>query len=85
MLTKVLYVRTFFEIKFIHIISNAVLLFLFHDRLPYYVETSPWIYSASKWTGFYMVGISVMSELIWERIIKVLCIITGMLYTLIYF
>ena len=27
MLKKVLYVRTFFEIKFIHIISNAVLLF----------------------------------------------------------
>ena len=36
---------------------------LFHDKGPYHIETSPWICSASQWTGFYMVETSVMKEL----------------------
>ena len=34
---------------------------LFHDRGPYHIETSPLICRA--WTGFYMVGTSVIKEL----------------------
>ena len=26
---------------------------LFHDEGPYHIETSPLIYSANQWTGFY--------------------------------
>ena len=36
---------------------------LFHDGGPYQIETSPLICSASQWTGFYMIGSSVMKEL----------------------
>ena len=36
---------------------------LFHDGGPYHIETSPLIYSANQWTGFYMKGTSIMKEL----------------------
>ena len=32
---------------------------------PYHIETSPLICSANQWTGFYMIGTSVMKELNW--------------------
>ena len=37
---------------------------LFHDGGPYHTETSPLICSVNQWTGFYMIGASVMKELI---------------------
>ena len=37
---------------------------LFYDGRPYHIKTSPLIYSAKKWTGFYMIGTFVMKELI---------------------
>ena len=36
---------------------------LFDDGDPYHIETSPFIYSANQWTGFYMIGTSVIKEL----------------------
>ena len=33
---------------------------LFHDGVPYHIETSPVICRANQWTGFYMIGNSVM-------------------------
>ena len=36
---------------------------LFHDKGPYHIETSPVICCATQWTGFYMIGTSVMKEL----------------------
>ena len=36
---------------------------LFHDGGPYHMETSPLISRTNQWTGFYMIGISVMKEL----------------------
>ena len=33
-----------------------------HDRGPYHIETSPMICRDDQWTGFYMIGISVMKE-----------------------
>ena len=33
-----------------------------HDEGPYRIETSPLICSTNQWTGFYMVGTSVMKE-----------------------
>ena len=41
-----------------------MLIELFHDGGPYHTETSPLICSAvNQWTGFSMVGTSVMKEL----------------------
>ena len=40
---------------------------LFHDGGPYYIETSPLIHFANQWTGFHMIGTSVMKELIREK------------------
>ena len=37
---------------------------LFHDGGPYHIETSPLICSANQLTGLYVVGTSVMKELI---------------------
>ena len=34
-----------------------------HDGGRYHIETSPLIYSANQWTGFYMIKVSVMKEL----------------------
>ena len=36
---------------------------LFHDGGPYHIESSPLICYASQWTGFSMIGTSVMKEL----------------------
>ena len=36
---------------------------LFHDGGPYHIESSPLICYASQWTGFNMLGTSVMKEL----------------------
>ena len=36
---------------------------LFLDRGPYHTETSPLICRASQWTGFNIIGTSVMKEL----------------------
>ena len=36
---------------------------LFHDGGPYRIETSPLIYKANQWIGFYIIGASVMKEL----------------------
>ena len=43
-----------------------ILLFLqlFHDGGLYHIEASPLICRANHWTGFYMMGISVMKELV---------------------
>ena len=38
-------------------------IYLFHDGGRYHIETSPLIYSANQWTGFYMISTSVMEEL----------------------
>ena len=37
---------------------------LLHDGRPYHVETNPLICKANQWTGFYMIGTSVMNDLI---------------------
>ena len=39
---------------------------LFHHGGRYHVETSPFIWGANQWTGFYMITASVMKELILE-------------------
>ena len=36
---------------------------LLHDGGPYHIATTPMIYGANQWTGFYMIGTSVMKEL----------------------
>ena len=36
----------------------------FHDGGPYHIEASTLICGANQWTGFYMMGISAMKELI---------------------
>ena len=36
---------------------------LFHGGGPYRRETSSLICAANQWTGFYMIGVSVMKEL----------------------
>ena len=35
----------------------------FYDGGRYHIETSPLIYRANQWTGFYMITVSVMKEL----------------------
>ena len=35
----------------------------FYDGGPFHIETSALIYSSNQWTGFYMIGTSVMKEL----------------------
>ena len=35
----------------------------FNDGGPYHIETGPSIFAANQWTGFYMVGTSIMQEL----------------------
>ena len=37
--------------------------YLFHDGEAYHIETSPLIFSANQWTGFYMIETSVRKEL----------------------
>ena len=45
-------------------------LYLLPDGGPYHIETSPLIFSGSQWTGFYMVGNSIMKELKSEKFIR---------------
>ena len=42
----------------------------FHDESPYHIETSPLICFVNKWTGFYMIGTSVIKELITSAVKK---------------
>ena len=39
-------------------------LWLLHGGRPYYIKTSPLVCSANQWSGFYMIGTSVMKKLI---------------------
>ena len=43
--------------------SSRGKLYLFYEGGPYHIETSLLIWSANQWTGFYVIGISVMKEL----------------------
>ena len=43
---------------------------ILNDGGPYHIETSPLIFSANHWTGFYMMGTSVMKELIYNHIFQ---------------
>ena len=43
---------------------NNLFFQLFHDGGCYHIETSPLICKANQWTGFYMIGSSVMKELV---------------------
>ena len=36
---------------------------LFNEGILFHIETSPLIYCANQWTGFYMIGTSIMKEL----------------------
>ena len=45
-----------------YVITN-LLIKLFQDGGPYLIETIALICSANQWTGFYMIGTSVMKEL----------------------
>ena len=38
--------------------------YILHDGGPYHIETSPLLCRANQWTGFSMIGTSVMKELI---------------------
>ena len=38
-------------------------LYIFHDGGSYHTRTSPLIYKANQWTGFYVIGTSAMTEL----------------------
>ena len=38
--------------------------YLFHEGGPYHIETSPLICRANQWTGFYIIGTSVLKQLI---------------------
>ena len=39
----------------------------FHGVNPYYVETNPLNSSGYQWTGFYLIGISDMNELMLKQ------------------
>ena len=43
--------------------DEGILFNTYHDRGPYQIETSQLISTANQWTGFYMIGSSVMKEL----------------------
>ena len=49
-----------------HLKANLVLIGLFHDGGPYQLETIPLISFANQWTGFYMIGITVIKKLKWQ-------------------
>ena len=43
--------------------KTAEILYLFHDRGPCHIETSPLICRVNQWTGFYMIGTSIMKKM----------------------
>ena len=43
--------------------TTTLLNYLFYDRVSYHLETSPLICTANQWTGFYMIGTSIMKDL----------------------
>ena len=43
--------------------DKSGLALLFHDEGSYQIETSPLIYRTNQWTGFNMIGTSVIKEL----------------------
>ena len=57
-------------------------LWLFHDRGSYYVETSPLICRANKWTGFYMIGTSVKKKLVLSLLIWLVSLLDLVFYTI---
>ena len=38
-------------------------IYIIHDGVPYHIGTILLIYSANEWTGFYIIGTSIMEEL----------------------
>ena len=42
---------------------SAIILEFFHDGGPYHIETSTLICKTNQWTGFYMIGTSIVKEL----------------------
>ena len=44
-----------------------------YDGGPYQIETSPLISRANQWTGFYMIGTSVMKELKYFLAPRIFC------------
>ena len=46
---------------------------LFNDGVPCHIETSPLIYRANQWTGFYIIGTSVMKSGRVQKPVKSLC------------
>ena len=56
--------KTMYTVQIIQqIVSQRAALFNFHDAGPYHIETSPLIWRVNQWTGFYIVGASVMKDL----------------------
>ena len=44
--------------------NSSVIGLLFHDGGPYHIETNPSICYVNQGTGFYMIGTSIMKELL---------------------
>ena len=57
---------------------------LFHDGGPYHIETSPLTCGANQWTGFYIIGISVLKDtgfyIIGTSVLKDFSVIFGSYY-----
>ena len=49
-------------------------LYLFHDGGPYHIETSSLTCTANQWTGFYMIGTSVMKVML--NYVKIILLLT---------
>ena len=43
-------------------LGNVITTYLLHEGVPYHIETSLLIFSANQWTGFYIIGSSVIKE-----------------------
>ena len=43
-------------------LGNVITTYLLHEGGPYHIETSLLIFSANQWTGFYIIGSSVIKE-----------------------
>ena len=48
--------KTHYELAFEQGNRGVLVVNYFRDGSPYHVETSPLIFSAKQWTGFYMIG-----------------------------